>query len=195
LENGLGSMARNVKNGIEKDGLPLFEDRMREAEQSRQVRYVTADDIPSLAHDAVTGTLKRPMDASELTGEWIVYARCEGRNYYLCLGTHDKTQHDYLRKLIESYCCAEFPFLSTLLATAKLFPRISLCRSAIWRLPAAASMRDNIWNCPGSMLPHRFEKSDHLRLEAATPAPDLQNYEAPIKDSIRRPMGGAADVQ
>jgi hypothetical protein len=119
LEDGLHSVAQNVKNGIDKDGLPLFEDRMREAELSGQIRYVTVDDIPLLAADAVGGTLKRRMAAGEMTGEWIVYARHEDRNYYLCLGTHDKTQHDYLRKLIDSYCCVEFPFLSSLLATPK----------------------------------------------------------------------------
>lgn len=54
--------------------------------------------------------------AGELTGEWIVYARHEGVNYYLCLGKHD-SHDDHLRSHIDGICCKEFPFLTALLRT------------------------------------------------------------------------------
>jgi hypothetical protein len=49
-------------------------------------------------------------------GEWIVYARDDGANYYLCLGLHDSGD-DYLRSQIDAICCQEFPFLTALLST------------------------------------------------------------------------------
>jgi predicted transcriptional regulator len=50
-----------------------------------------------------------------LTGEWIVFAKHEGRNYYLTLATHDKTTHEHERQQIENICYREFPFLEKIL--------------------------------------------------------------------------------
>jgi hypothetical protein len=39
----------------------------------------------------VHGNWKRLATAAKLTGEWIIYAHYDGKNYYLCLGTHDRS--------------------------------------------------------------------------------------------------------
>ena len=62
---------------------------MQEAQDAGEVRYVTQEDIASLADDIVHGNWRRMASAGELTGEWIVYAQHEGANYYLCFGKHD----------------------------------------------------------------------------------------------------------
>ena len=116
LEDGIRSMAINIQKGMKKYGLPLFKQRMREAQQVGEERYVTVEDIKSLANDAVHGNWMRMSSAVELTGQWIIYAQHEGANYYLCLGNHNKSEHADLRKQIDALCCQEFPFLGALLA-------------------------------------------------------------------------------
>jgi len=93
LEDGLRPFAINIQKGLKKYGIPFVEQRIREA-QIAGVRLAKSE---------------------ALTGEWIVYAQHEGKNYYLCLGKHDSGD-DELRKQIEVVCCQEFTFLTTLLA-------------------------------------------------------------------------------
>jgi hypothetical protein len=118
LEDGLSSMAINIKKGLSKYGLPLFQQRIDEAEKAGKERYVSEEDVKWLANDAVNGNWIRLVTDKALTGQWIIYAQHNGRNYYLCLGTHDKNQHESLRQQIDAICCQEFPFLRALLASA-----------------------------------------------------------------------------
>jgi len=103
---------------------PLFRQRMHEAQDAGEVRYVTQEDIAALAHDVAHGNWQRRATAAELTGEWIVYAQHEGSNYYLCLGRHvclgrhNNSSDEYLRSQIDAICCQEFPFLTTLLSAS-----------------------------------------------------------------------------
>ncbi len=115
LEDGLGAMAINLKKGLKKYGLPLFKQRIHEAQEAGEERYVSLEDVKSLADDAVQGNWIRLANSEELTGEWIIYAQHGGMNYYLCLGTH-KSGDDYLRKQIDVICCEEFPFITSILS-------------------------------------------------------------------------------
>ena len=119
LEDGLSAMAINIQKGLKKYGLPLFKQRIREAQEAGEECYVSMEDVKSLADDAVHGNWMRLANDEALTGEWIIYAQHDGENYYLCLGTHEKNQHEDLRKQIDAVCCQEFPFLTTLLADGK----------------------------------------------------------------------------
>jgi len=114
-EDGLRSTGINALKGLKRYGSPFFRQRMQEAEDAGETRYVTQEDVASIAHDIAFGNFERMATAAELTGEWIVYAQHDGANYYLCLGRHDSGD-DYLRSQIDAICCQEFPFLTTLLA-------------------------------------------------------------------------------
>jgi len=114
LQDGLRSMAINLDQGLKRHGLPWFEQRVREAQEAGEERYLTEEDVKSITHDAVVGNWLRQIDAGKLTGEWIIYARHEDKNYYLCLGQHDSGD-DVLRKKIDDICCQEFPFLASIL--------------------------------------------------------------------------------
>lgn len=49
-----------------------------------------------------------------LTGDWIIFAKHEGKNYYLDLATHEEALEDkavILFKRLMNGCHAEFPFL------------------------------------------------------------------------------------
>jgi hypothetical protein len=116
--SGIKSMAINIQKGLKVYGMPLVEQRTREAQEAGEKRYVSMDDVKSLTNDVVHGNWGRLAAAAELTGEWIIYAQHGGQNYYLCLGTHDKSRHKEIRQQIDDFCCLEFPFLSTLLSNA-----------------------------------------------------------------------------
>jgi hypothetical protein len=115
LRDGLHSMALNLRLGLKRHGLPLFEQRVREAQEANEERYLSHEDIAAIADDAVMGNYQRRHQAGELTGEWIIYAQHAGKNYYLCLGQHDSGD-DVLRKKIDDLCIHEFPFLAQLFA-------------------------------------------------------------------------------
>jgi hypothetical protein len=118
LPDGLVSIAMNVKKGLHRYDLPFFKQREREAQDAGEERYVSIEDVSSLAHDAVQGNLKRLATVEALTGEWIIYAQHDGKNFYLCLGNHKRSEHNHLRQQIDAICCEEFPFLPALLANA-----------------------------------------------------------------------------
>ncbi|OFA05228.1 hypothetical protein JAB9_09040 [Janthinobacterium sp. HH107] len=110
LENGVGSMALNIRRGLKKDGIPLLKKWAAESIALGEQRYLTAADIPAIATDAVQGTLKRLQARQALTGEWIIYAVHQGVNYYLSIGRHTDAD-ELLRNEIEGICGSEFPFI------------------------------------------------------------------------------------
>jgi hypothetical protein len=115
MEGGMRSIATNVQKGLNRHGMPLFKQRIRDAKKAGEERYVSAEGIPALVNDMIGGNLERLAAAAALTGEWIMFAQHEGKNYYLCLATHARNTHDHLRRQIEAVCCQEFPFLSSVL--------------------------------------------------------------------------------
>jgi len=114
LEDGLPSMARNIKKGIGKFGLPWLQQKIADAEASGEEKYVTTDDLAQIAHDAVASNWERLLNSEALTGEWLIFAKHEGLNYYLSIGKHNSGD-DLLRSQIDSVCLLEFPFLRNIL--------------------------------------------------------------------------------
>jgi hypothetical protein len=115
LEGGLPSMARNIRKGIGKFGLPWVKRKVADAKVSGEERYFTAADVAQIAHDAVVSNWERLIDNAALTGEWLLFAKYEGKNYYLCLGKHNSGD-DVLRSQIDAICLQEFPFLKDILS-------------------------------------------------------------------------------
>lgn len=114
LEDGVPSMATNLRRGINKYGLPWLENVIAEAQVSGEERILTEQDIAQISHDVVVGHWERLTEDSALTGEWIIFAQHQGKNYYLCLGRH-KSGDDFLRSQIDEVCVREFPFLTDIL--------------------------------------------------------------------------------
>lgn len=117
LQIGISSMAQNLENAMRTHGIPVLETMLKEAEASGEERYLTEMDIRKITDDAVNGNYKRRSDSGRLTGEWIVYAKYNDENYYLCLATH-KTGDDRIRQKIEGVCVPEYPFLGKLLISS-----------------------------------------------------------------------------
>lgn len=113
-QDGLHSMAINLQQALKRHGLPWLEQSVRDAREAGEERYLTEEDIQMLVHDAVMGNWLRQAEANRLTGEWIIYAQHEHKNYYLCLGRHGSGDN-ILRSKIEKICYHEFPFLASVL--------------------------------------------------------------------------------
>lgn len=62
-----------------------------------------------MAHEATVGAYEARLEEHYLTGDWIVYANHEGRNYYLTLGKHDEGDAVILERIAQ--CRSDFPFL------------------------------------------------------------------------------------
>jgi hypothetical protein len=114
-QDGIPSLALNVGHGLKKFKIPLFLKRMAEAEQAGEQRLVKLEDVPALVEDLVLGNLGRLAAAEAMTGEWLIFARHQNKNYYLCLTTHDSSVHPNVRDQIDYICCKEFPWLQAVL--------------------------------------------------------------------------------
>lgn len=67
-----------------------------------------------LAHRLVVEAFEDRAGAQRLTGDWIIYGKHEGSNYYLDLATHEEAQAYGDEKLLDKLragSAAEFPFL------------------------------------------------------------------------------------
>jgi hypothetical protein len=115
LPDGLKSLALNMKNELDRSGIPLLKQKVADAEASGEKRYFTVEDAKWIAYEASHGAMLRRMQRSAITGEWLIYATHKGRNYYLSLGRHDGDDGE-LRTQIEAICCQEFPFLKGILS-------------------------------------------------------------------------------
>ena len=70
----------------------------------------TEEMLRQFAHEISHGSLEQRTSANKLTGEWIVFAKHVGQNYYLRTTTHnhgDQALYDSIR----STSLREFPFL------------------------------------------------------------------------------------
>ena len=77
----------------------------------KQYPVVTAELIDKLTHEIVTSAFEKREAQDKLTGEWIVFAKHGGHNYYLCLAMHD-TGDQIIYDQIKSVCFCQFPFLN-----------------------------------------------------------------------------------
>ena len=113
LEDGMSSFALNVQSGLRKFGLPWIKQKIDEATASGEEHYFKVEDVTHIAHDAVASNWTRLANNNLLTGEWLIFAKHDGKNYYLSLGRHNSGD-DLLRTQIEAICLPEFPFLENI---------------------------------------------------------------------------------
>ena len=73
---------------------------------------VTKEMINELSHRVVVESLEDRGANNKLTGEWIVFAKHQGQNYYLCLTNHESGDEN-IAQSIKSACVPQFSFLNT----------------------------------------------------------------------------------
>ena len=67
-----------------------------------------------IAKSIVLEPYEKRKSRGDLTGEWIVFAKYNGLNYYLCLATHNQGDENII-KTIKEFCIPEYPFLSEII--------------------------------------------------------------------------------
>ena len=116
---GLQSVAQNVRKGMRRYGSPLFASRSKEAADADEMRYVQPQDIPALVNDLVQKNYDRVAADNALTGDWLIFAKYQGKNYYLCVAKH-ATGDEAIRAEIDRVCVAQFPFLAEIFGIKSL---------------------------------------------------------------------------
>lgn len=124
LEDGIVAMALNLQKELRKNGLPALKRKVEEAQASGEERYFTADDLAAATYEATHGAWERLQTERRITGEWIIYAVHDGKNYYLSLGKHTDGDN-VLRTQLEIFTRHEFPFIAEQLAPLEDLPCIS----------------------------------------------------------------------
>ena len=57
--DGIGSMVKNLINGMNRNGLPWIDERARQVTESGEAYYLSEEDAARIAHDAVIGNWER----------------------------------------------------------------------------------------------------------------------------------------
>jgi hypothetical protein len=66
-----------------------------------------------LAHEITVVALEERASQNNITGEWIIFAKHNELNYYLCIAKHSATKEEdqLIFSFLASYCIKEYPFL------------------------------------------------------------------------------------
>lgn len=102
-EAGISSVARNINNALKRP--PAI--RIPKYSESYQSKWIAAEEI---ANQMIQHGHYNRKAAREYTGEWLVFAKHKGENYYLCLAKHSDGDEN-IRELIDEHCRPKFPFL------------------------------------------------------------------------------------
>jgi hypothetical protein len=102
-------IAHNIKNQLSGGRLKTL---ISEVFNPAKSPVVTAQMINELSHRVVSESFEAREQEGKLTGEWIVFAKHDGKNYYLTISTHN-TGDEVIYEQIKSVCFPQFPFLAT----------------------------------------------------------------------------------
>jgi hypothetical protein len=98
----------NIQNALKGGKL---EDLINEVMDPEKSDVITKEMISEFAHRVTTEPVEDRANLNKLTGEWIVFAKEGGKNYYLCHNTH-KAGDQQIADRIKDHCTREFPFIS-----------------------------------------------------------------------------------
>jgi hypothetical protein len=100
-------LVNNIVLGHGKDGLEKLINEVFDAAKSP---IVTHEMIKEVAHRATHDPLEKRDAAGKLTGEWIIFIKHDGKNYYLCVNTH-AAGDQFIYDRIAQHCVRDFPEL------------------------------------------------------------------------------------
>lgn len=97
----------NILLGLGKNGL---EKLANEVIDPQKASVFTPEMMEELVHRATHEPIEKRDQQGKITGEWVIFAKHEGKNYYLCLNTHDAGDQQIYDKIME-HCVRDFPDL------------------------------------------------------------------------------------
>lgn len=105
-------LAQNIQIALGKNGIDKI---IREVMEESGNTHFEPSDISEIAKRVTNDPLNKRTEKNSLTGEWILFSKHEGKNYYLCLNTHNSGDENIANR-IQSHCKSQFPFLANLMA-------------------------------------------------------------------------------
>ncbi len=67
--------------------------------------------IQNIAHSSTIGAISNREKSKSITGEWLVFQKYRGQNYYLTLAEHDEGDENIFRSVVNARL-VDFPFLN-----------------------------------------------------------------------------------
>jgi len=101
-------IGHNIANYFGKNGVRKLVEDIFDPKKSG---VVTNDMIQELAHRVAVESIEKRGAQNKLTGEWIIFAKEDDGNYYLCVSPHNSGDKN-IASNIKVACLPEFPFLS-----------------------------------------------------------------------------------
>jgi len=101
-------MARNIMNHLGKNGTRMIVEEVFDPAKSP---VVTRGMVEELSHRIVIESMEKRGALEKLTGEWIVFAKEDGCNYYLGIWSHTAGD-ERIASSIKAACVPEFPFVA-----------------------------------------------------------------------------------
>lgn len=100
-------MLKNIRLGLGKNGL---EDAINDVLDPNKVKIIEQNHIDEIIRKVLNDPLEKRYSDGKMTGEWIVFAKNKGINYYLCTGTHDWGDQGIYDRVMTN-CVRNFPDL------------------------------------------------------------------------------------
>jgi hypothetical protein len=100
-------LMENIALGLGKNGLEKLVNQVLDPAKSL---VITQEMINELARRVAHEPVETRDAQKKLTGEWIIYLRRDGKNYYLCCNTHNAGDQFIYDRIME-HCVREFPDL------------------------------------------------------------------------------------
>jgi hypothetical protein len=107
-------LATNISLALGKSGLEKLVQKVMDPKKSS---IVTREMINELAHRVTHEPVENRDKQGKMTGEWIIFAKHDGKNYDLCLNTHDAGDQ-FIYDRIMQHCVGEFPKLPDWISAA-----------------------------------------------------------------------------
>jgi hypothetical protein len=107
LVGGMPSLVKNIKPAFGKKNRELR--RIIEENHNPSTAHLSPQQISESLASAVTNLYAERANDQKLTGEWIIVAKHEEKNYYLCLAQHNEDDAAIFERARS--CAAEFSFL------------------------------------------------------------------------------------
>ena len=105
------SMAHNILNELGKHGTKRAAEAAFHPSKGEKV---TPEMLNDFVNQVVEAPIQNRSDRASLTGEWLICAKHNGENYYLCIANHkhgENNSDEHVAKRLEAVCCREFEWL------------------------------------------------------------------------------------
>lgn len=101
----------NLSNFLaSKDGARHFNKVWDKAAQVSGTQDIDETFIKYLTHNMVLSPIEIKSSSKRTTGEWVVFHKHEGKNYYLTFGSHSETNDDIYKRIVLACEFDRLPF-------------------------------------------------------------------------------------